>query len=193
MTSSWIVANMRILPAGIAPANLLRVVRAVAFGLAMLAATPSKANVLADDDVIRLAEFDRKSYTTLNDIIAAQRAAQAALGSSPLTYGCLVSLLTSFEFTKSLLLGVVSLASLDTVMVNAADERAVLDQLAEHLRRLLEAIAIQRPHINETMGLCPHVGVVAAKAQEILQLYAELDRVVQAINAKIRFRANRPR
>ena len=167
--------------------------RALTFALAMLAAaTPSSANVLVFDDLSGFYEFDKKSLTVLQDLDDAAKSALTP--NSTLTSDCLNNLFQNLELTKSGVAVVEALASLDINMVNAADEQAVLNELADRLRSFLGIFAIQRQAINRTMGqqAC-RAGVVAVKAQEILQLYTKLGSVVQAINSKVRFKARTPR
>jgi hypothetical protein len=167
--------------------------RALTFALAMLAAaTPSRANVLVLDDLSGFYEFDEKSLTVLQDLAEAEKSALAP--GSTQTWDCLYNLYQSLELVKSDVAVVEALASLDTDMVNAADEQAVLNELADRLKTFLGTFALQRKAINGTMGQqgC-RAGVVAVKAQEILQLYTKLGSVVQAINSKVRFKARTPR
>ena len=73
------------------------------------------------------------------------------------------------------------LIAISSKMLNASDETSVNRYIREQANYTLETLQNSREFVNATAGLCATSGIVATKAQYILNMLTEIDATLQSI------------
>ena len=94
---------------------------------------------------------------------------------------CFLQLYQSVAQFNSELLRLQTLVLLEGDMHDPYDARTVLAHIKDGSVGLIERIEADRPYVNRVPSNCPTSGFVAAKAQELLNLYTFATPVLRAI------------
>jgi hypothetical protein len=153
------------------------IIATLAMVLALLAATPSRANVLDVADVKGFEDFQEKADTLMHDIVGA---------SGPTTINCLMPLALSLQVIKKDIYTVLIPAMLEIAMVSPVDDMQVLTALRFQVPGFLKDLAAQRGFVDGLMGGgCASSGVAAVKAQEVVRLFDQAALLVGPISKKV--------
>jgi hypothetical protein len=164
--------------------RLIRYAIASLFVFSILLPSLAGAFVLSPNDQERFDGLLERTIQLQSDTLAAH---QGTLGGPAFVRDaqCYFDLVVNLTEVRLELSHLQSVVSLSVLMIDPRDDRTVLSELKQDMVSFLKSVERDRAIVNRVPGHCPMSSFIAAKAQEMLNLYTAATSLVREVSSRI--------